>query len=66
MRLDACISVGFRLYYNATLCYLASGSFYTGISEVVVVVGTKRLFVAVLWVGLALWLCNEVEQAMGQ
>ena len=33
------------MYYNATLCYLASGSFYTGISEVVVVVGTKRLFV---------------------
>ena len=66
VRLDACISVGFRLYYNATLCYLASGSFYTGISEVVVVVGTKRLIVAMLWIGLALWLCNEVEQAMCQ
>ena len=39
VRLDACISVGFRLYYNATLCYLASGSFYTGISGTVVVVG---------------------------
>jgi hypothetical protein len=55
-----------KMYYNATLCYLASGSFYTGISEVVVVVGTKRLFVAMLWIGLALWLCNEVEQAMCQ
>jgi hypothetical protein len=31
---------------------VASGSFYTGISEVVVVVGTKRFFVAML---LALW-----------
>jgi hypothetical protein len=54
------------MYYNATLCYLASGSFYTGISEVVVVVGTKRFFVAMLCVGLALWLCNEVEQVMCQ
>jgi hypothetical protein len=54
------------MYYNATLCYLASGSFYTGISEVVVVVGTKRFFVAMLWVGLALWLWNEMEQAMCQ
>jgi hypothetical protein len=27
---------------------VASGSFYTGISEVVVVVGTKRFFVAML------------------
>jgi hypothetical protein len=43
---------------------VASGSFYTGISEtVVVVVGTKRLFVAML---LALWLCNKVEQTMCQ
>ena len=54
------------MYYNATLCYLASGSFYTGISEVVVVVGTKRFFVAMLWVCLALWLCSEAEQAMCQ
>jgi hypothetical protein len=54
------------MYYNATLCYLASGSFYTGISEVVVVVGTKRFFVAMLWVCLALWLWNEMEQAMCQ
>ena len=54
------------MYYNATLCYLASGSFYTGISEVVVVVGTKRFFVAMLWVGLALWLWNEMEQTMCQ
>jgi hypothetical protein len=42
---------------------VASGSFYTGISEVVVVAGTKRLFVAML---LALWLCNKVEQTMCQ
>jgi hypothetical protein len=45
---------------------VASGSFYNGISEVVVVVGTKSFFVAMLCVGLALWLCNKVEQAMCQ
>ena len=39
VRLDARIRAGKRLYYNATLCNLASGSFYTGISETVVVVG---------------------------
>jgi hypothetical protein len=54
------------MYYNATLCYLASGSFYTGISEVVVVVGTKRFFVAMLRVGLALCKRNEVSIAMCQ
>jgi hypothetical protein len=31
----------------------ASGNFYTAISEVVVVVGTKRFFIAVLCVCLA-------------
>ena len=54
------------MYYKATLCYLASGSFYTGISEVVVVVGTKRFFVAMLWGGLALCKRNEVSIAMCQ
>jgi len=54
------------MYYKATLCYLASGSFYTGISEVVVVVGTKRFFNAMLCAGLALGLWNEMEQAMCQ
>ena len=48
-----------RQYYNATLCYLASGSFYTGISETVVVVGVQRLFVAML--GLA-WLFGCVAK----
>jgi len=33
---------------------------------VVVVAGTKRFFVAMLWVCLALWLCSEAEQAMCQ
>ena len=42
----------------------ASAIFYTGISETVVVVGVKRLFVAML--GLALWLRNEAEQTMCQ
>jgi hypothetical protein len=37
--------VAVRSTYNATLCYLASGSFYTGINGTVVVVGVKRLFV---------------------
>jgi hypothetical protein len=36
---------GKRQYYNATLCYLASGSFYTDINGTVVVVGVKCLFV---------------------
>jgi len=33
---------------------------------VVVVVGTKRFFVAMLCDGLALWLSSEAEQAMCQ
>jgi len=33
---------------------------------VVVVVGTKRLFVAMLCDGLALWLCSKAKQAMCQ
>ena len=39
VRLGACTSRGKRLYYNATLCNLASDIFNTGISGTVVVVG---------------------------
>ncbi|MBK8735769.1 MAG: hypothetical protein IPL98_07665 [Saprospiraceae bacterium] len=38
--------------HNATLCYLASGSFYTGISGTVVVVGgSVFLLLCVCWLG---------------
>lgn len=52
------------MYYNATLCNLASADLHTGINGTVVVVGVQCLFVAVYCIGFALWLCNEVKQAM--
>jgi hypothetical protein len=45
---------------------VASFSFYTVLSEVAVVVGTKRFLDAMLWVGLALCKRNAVSIAMCQ